>query len=137
MNNLVNRILVATAIVASLAFPSLAQGTDPGAKMSPPDATTKGSVKKSVKSSKPAKDAKGIKADPAAPAKLKAGEGTVNVNKATLEELIRVPGIGNATAERILEVRKTAGKFAEMSDLTTVKGIGDKKLARLKPYLTL
>jgi competence protein ComEA len=73
----------------------------------------------------------------AAIAKLKTGQGTININSAPLAELVRVPGIGNSLAERILERRKASGKFADFKALTEVKGIGEKKLARLKPFLSL
>jgi len=61
----------------------------------------------------------------------------VNLNKATLEELIKVPGIGEATAKRILEYREKVGGFKSLEELKNIKGIGDKKLELLKNYLTL
>jgi competence protein ComEA len=74
---------------------------------------------------------------PARIVKLRAGQGTIHINRATREELLRVPGIGESLAVRIIECRKENGRFLSWADLTEVKGIGPKKLARLKPYLSL
>ena len=127
MNNIVNRIFAAIAIAASLALPTLAQDAK-GAKPASKPAMTAGKKAKTEKKNPFATE--GV-------VKLKKGEGTVNVNKANLDELVRVPGIGNSTAERILEIRKENGKFATLEDLTQVKGIGEKKLARMKPFLSI
>lgn len=59
----------------------------------------------------------------------------VNINSADQEMLTRLPGIGPVTAVKIVEYRKTNGKFKSVDELTSVKGIGDKTLAKLKPYL--
>lgn len=67
----------------------------------------------------------------------KAFEGTVSLNKATAKELESLPGIGPATAARIVEYRTSQGKFTELSQLLEVKGIGEKKLTQLRPHLTL
>lgn len=63
--------------------------------------------------------------------------GVVNINTATKEELMLLPGIGKTTADAILAHRKEKGNFKTVDDLKNVKGIGDKKLAALKPYLTV
>lgn len=59
----------------------------------------------------------------------------VNINSADQEVLTQLPGIGPVTADRIVEYRKANGNFKSIDDLTSVKGIGDKTLAKLKPYL--
>lgn len=63
--------------------------------------------------------------------------GKISINKATYEELITLPGIGPKTAERIIEYRDTYGPFWTLEDIKNVKGIGDKKYARLKEYITI
>ena len=61
--------------------------------------------------------------------------GSVNVNTATLEELVALPGIGPAIAENILAFRDENGPFESEEGLLDVKGIGPKKLARIRTYL--
>lgn len=59
----------------------------------------------------------------------------VNINTADKEMLILLPGIGPVAAEAILTYRKDNGNFKSVDELTKVKGIGDKTLEKLKPYL--
>ena len=59
----------------------------------------------------------------------------IDINRAGREELVLVPGIREATADRILERRGPAGAFRRLDDLLQVRGIKEKRLERLKPYL--
>lgn len=59
----------------------------------------------------------------------------VNVNTATSEQLQLLPGIGPALAERIIEFREANGPFEKVDELVAVRGIGDKSLAKLRPYV--
>jgi competence protein ComEA len=61
--------------------------------------------------------------------------GVVNVNTATSEQLQLLPGIGPALAERIIEFREANGPFEKVDELVAVRGIGDKSLAKLRPYV--
>ena len=63
--------------------------------------------------------------------------GKISINKASYEELITLPGIGPKTAERIIEYRNTYGPFWTLEDIKNVKGIGGKKYAKLKEYITI
>lgn len=65
------------------------------------------------------------------------GEGTVNINTAGLEELQRLPGVGPATAQKILDYRKAHGRFTSVDELDAVSGIGPAKLAKLRPFVSL
>lgn len=60
----------------------------------------------------------------------------VNINTATKAELMSLPGIGEVTAERILEYRRRK-PFESPEELLEIKGIGPKKLERLRPYIRL
>ena len=62
---------------------------------------------------------------------------TVNLNTATSAELQALPGIGVATATRILEYRQKNGPFKRIEELMNVQGIGEKIFLRLKPQLTV
>lgn len=55
----------------------------------------------------------------------------VNINTATREELMTLNGVGEATANAIVEERERNGAFASTEDLVRVPGIGEKKLAKI------
>jgi competence protein ComEA len=61
----------------------------------------------------------------------------INLNKASLDDLTLLPGVGPATAEKIIEHRKTSGAFSSVDDLDEIKGIGEKKLDKIRPYATV
>jgi len=61
----------------------------------------------------------------------------VNLNTASSAELQQVPGIGPSTAEKILQARKSYGAFKSADDLQAIRGIGPKKLDKMRKYLTV
>jgi competence protein ComEA len=63
--------------------------------------------------------------------------GVVNLNTATKDELIALPGIGPAKAQAILDYRAAHGPFTVVEQLKDVKGIGAKRFEKLKPELTV
>lgn len=56
----------------------------------------------------------------------------VPINSAGRELLMILPGIGETLAERIIDARKRQGRFADISDLANVPGLGQKRLAQLR-----
>jgi competence ComEA-like helix-hairpin-helix protein len=64
-------------------------------------------------------------------------EGVVNVNSASADEFALLPGIGPGKAKAIVTYRSAHGNFKAVDDLTSVKGIGTKTLARIREHLTL
>jgi len=61
----------------------------------------------------------------------------VNINTASKDELIALPGIGPAKAQAIVDYRKLNGPFKAVDDLKNVKGIGAKRLDKLRAELTV
>jgi competence ComEA-like helix-hairpin-helix protein len=61
----------------------------------------------------------------------------LDLNRATLADLTRLPGVGPVLARRILETRDAAGRFVAVDDLTTVRGLGRMKLERLRPLVSV
>jgi comEA protein len=70
-------------------------------------------------------------------ANKKPPESPVNLNTATSEQLQQVPGIGPVTADKILQMRKSYGAFKSVDDLRAVRGIGPKRLEKMRKYLTV
>ena len=67
----------------------------------------------------------------------KAGSKKININTAGIKLLTTLPGIGEKTAEKIIEHRNRIGKFKSAKELMNVKGIGEKKFAKLKDFITV
>ena len=60
----------------------------------------------------------------------------VDINRADAAQLDTLPGIGPALSQRIIEYRQQNGRFETVEELVNVKGIGEKTLEKLKPYIT-
>ena len=70
------------------------------------------------------------------PDSLMEGE-TININTASVLELQRLPGIGEARAQAIVAWREQEGAFTAPEDLTLVPGIGEGILAQCRDYITV
>ena len=61
----------------------------------------------------------------------------MNINTATQEQLEELPGVGPVTALAIIDWRTANGGFTSVEELLAVDGIGDATLADLAPYVTI
>ena len=61
----------------------------------------------------------------------------VDLNRAGIEELVRLPGVGEIVAERIVNYRDENGAFEAPEELMNVRGIGEKTYLKLEPYVTV
>jgi competence protein ComEA len=77
------------------------------------------------------------KPSPSPSASAAVAKAPVNLNTATIDQLQTLPGIGRATAQRILEYRQKAGGFKKIEELMNVKGIGEKSFLKLKPLIAV
>jgi competence protein ComEA len=73
-------------------------------------------------------------------AKISSAEGLalgmpLDINKVTEDELLLITGIGQATAQKILDLRDKLGRFRNIEQLMEIKGIKEKKLAKIRKYL--
>lgn len=64
-------------------------------------------------------------------------KGVVNVNTATADQLQLLPRVGPALAQRIIDFRKANGPFKSADELVAVRGIGERSLANLTPYIAV
>jgi competence protein ComEA len=65
----------------------------------------------------------------------KSSKGVVNINTANAQQLQLLPRVGPALASRIIEFRETNGPFKRVEELVAVRGIGEKSLEQLRPYV--
>ena len=63
--------------------------------------------------------------------------GKININRATVDELDRLKGVGKKTAIKIIEFREKNGYFKRPEDITLVNGIGQKLFERNRHIITV
>lgn len=92
------------------------------ARMNISEDSLESTIPRTVKKSKKEEDLKGK---------------TININSAPKEELIKLPGVGESTAEKIILYRDIHKGFKKIEEMMKIRGIGKKKFARMKPYITI
>lgn len=81
------------------------------------------------------KDSASVRVFPRQTEKPELKEKSININLAGIDDLVKLPGIGEKTAVKIIELRKAKGGFIKIEDLKEIKGIGDSKLEKLSKYI--
>ena len=61
----------------------------------------------------------------------------ININFASLSELVQLPGIGNVIAQNIIDYRNKYGQFKSKEELINVKGIGEKKFEKIRDLISV
>ena len=61
----------------------------------------------------------------------------IDLNVANVKELQQLPGVGQVTAQRIIDMRQKSGRFRRVEDLLAIRGISQKKLDALRPYVAV
>ena len=79
----------------------------------------------------------GISVEPMVAGKRLALGIPIDINRSSMQDLVLVPGIGEKTAEKILEQRSMNGKFRKLDELMLVKGIKEKRFEKLRRYLCI
>jgi len=106
--------------------------TSKSTKSKKKDSKSKDKKKKKSKKSSKAKAGKKVSKD----SNKVPFKGKMNINKASKEELMKLPGIGEAKADKIIKARKKMGKFKTSKDLMEISGIGEQTVEGLAKHLT-
>ncbi len=133
--NALRRILAITTIISLICFASAGQVVAKSA--TDKDSTTKKETVTKKSSSKKAKSSSTATKKKNKASSKKKLSGKININKADVESLTQLPGIGPVTAKEIVAYRKKHGSFKSVDDLLQVKGIGPKTLQKIKKNISL
>ena len=68
---------------------------------------------------------------------IAANNNKVNINKATLEQLLTISGIGESKAKSIIEYRTQNGEFKQLEDIMNLSGIGESLYEKIKNNITI
>lgn len=120
-------LAAAAALVLWIGWPT--QGPTPEPEESAPDSLPQTGQKPPTSLPRPTELA------PAAPATPSTKAARLDINRASVEELQHLPGIGEVLARRVVERRTAHGPFRTVEELREVKGIGARRLEQLRPLV--
>jgi competence ComEA-like helix-hairpin-helix protein len=83
------------------------------------------------------RSARGPRAPKRRPAPPEEPSAPLDLNRASLADLTRLPGVGPVLAQRILDTRDVLERFGAVDDLARVRGLGHAKLERLRPFVAI
>lgn len=75
--------------------------------------------------------------EPPPPVRIEPSVGPLDINRASFEEIDRLPGIGPAVAGRIVARRDSLGRYRRIEELDSVKGIGPALLEKIRPLIVV
>ena len=119
--------------VPTIAAPT--QATPPTQPTNSPEATTSTEPTAPIKDTTPAETTPTETTGPAATQPIPA-PGKININTASVAQLMELPGIGEVYAKRIVEYRTLHGPFKTISEITKVEGIGTKRFEAIMDLIT-
>ncbi len=122
---------------ASVQSLNLAARIDDGARIYVPSRQESAASASSASTQNGAANSSGGKSSSSAEKLRNPGDGTVNINRASESDMQRLPGVGPSTAAKIIEFRGQIGHFTSVDQLDEVKGIGPKKLQKMRPFISL
>jgi comEA protein len=94
-------------------------------------------AKSAIPAAKSGADGKAPKSAGRGAVKKSALTGKINLNTATVQELTKLPRIGEKVAQRIVEYRQKHGGFKKTEELMNVKGIGEKTFDKMREHLSI
>ena len=75
--------------------------------------------------------------DATKPSAQQPSSGKININTATIDQLMQLPGIGQVLAQNIVDYRNSHGNFQKIADLLLVEGIGEQRLNSIIELITV
>jgi len=129
---LVGRNTGAVSISPAIARQSEAFPEAGAATPAPPDTANAGGTEQGGEALQDGTEAQSESVAQAAESAAPARDGRININLASRNELMDLPGIGPTLSERIIDYRTANGPFSTLEDLRKVPGIGEKRFETIK-----